>query len=183
MARGSALITSEVAKESVHMFDLVELQFSTTVYLTNSYKDVAWNGNTYLSTGLLSMSAVTEDTELSAGSINVTLSGVDQDNISTALTEDFINDRVLIYRGFFNDATVIVDPVLIFDGRIDSFDMPEDVTSGTSNLIWSVLSHWADFEKIAGRRTNHNDQIRYYPNDKGFEFASEIIKDIKWGRA
>jgi len=41
---------------------------------------------------------------------------------------------------------------------------------------------WSDFERTAGRRTNDNDQQVYYPGDRGFQFADDALKDIKWGR-
>lgn len=185
MSRGlTAAMLSEIAKGKVKMIYLVELQFSTTVYLTTHYRDVNWSSNDYSAGGnLISVGPVSEKTEMAVGSLNIGLSGVNQDNISTALTEDFIGDKVLIYLAFLDGESVIADPYLRFDGRIGSFSMGEDPTTGAANLTWSAASHWEDFDKITGRRTNHNDQIARYSGDLGFEFAAEIMKDIKWGRA
>jgi len=46
-----------------------------------------------------------------------------------------------------------------------------------------LASHWADFEKKSGRVTNSNSQSLHFAGDKGFDFAANIVKDIKWGRA
>ena len=45
------------------------------------------------------------------------------------------------------------------------------------------FSHWADFEKKSGRKTNNTSQQRFFSADKGMEFSSENVLDIKWGRA
>ncbi len=175
---------AEIAKDSVSVFHLIEMQFSTPVYLTDTHRDITWNGKTYLNTtGLLGFGSVSESSTMKVGTMQITLSGVNQANISIALTENFIDQKVLIYRGLFDsNSEIIVDPVLLYDGRIDAFSASEDIQSGSSTLSWTISSHWQDFEKVAGRRTNQNDQQVYYPNDKGFEFASEIINDIPWGR-
>jgi len=49
-------------------------------------------------------------------------------------------------------------------------------------LTVEIASHWKDFEKENGRRTNHNTQQLYFDGDLGFEFAAKTIKDLKWGR-
>ena len=52
----------------------------------------------------------------------------------------------------------------------------------SSDVTVSAASHWKDFEKENGRRTNDNSQKIYFPSDEGFEFAAKTIKDLKWGR-
>jgi len=36
---------------------------------------------------------------------------------------------------------------------------------------------------MTGRHTNHEENIIHFEGDKGFEFSSEIVKDIKWGKS
>ena len=181
----TALMLAEIAKEKVRMFHLVEFYFdSETIYFSMSYKDISWNGNTYLATGnLLNISDISEEVGLKVGAVSIKLSGVNQANIATALSEDYTDRPVKIYRGFLSEGYLIIsDPMLMFDGRIDSFSLSEDIETGTSTLTWDVPSHWADFEKQSGRRCNMEDQQLYFPDDKGFDFTSEIVKDLKWGR-
>jgi hypothetical protein len=45
-----------------------------------------------------------------------------------------------------------------------------------------IASHWSDFEKRSGRKTNSNSQGLHFTGDKGFDFAANIVKDLKWGR-
>lgn len=180
----STAMLTEIAKQQLRLFHLVEMYFASTGYLTTGHRNLVWNGNTYSALGnLLSFGEIAESADIRAGSINIVLSGVNQANIATALTENFIERRVVIRRGFLNAADhIIVDPVILFDGRIDSWDLNEDVTSGTSTITWKAASHWVDFERAAGRRTNNEDQQVWFPGDKGFEFAAQN-DEIRWGKA
>ena len=62
-----------------------------------------------------------------------------------------------------------------------SFNITE--TDNSSEVSISIASHWADFDKIAGRKTNTNSQKLFFSTDKGFDYASKSVKEIKWGRA
>jgi len=51
------------------------------------------------------------------------------------------------------------------------------------NVTLRIVSHWADFEKMNGRKTNNISQQRFFSTDVGMDFSSETVLDIKWGRA
>jgi hypothetical protein len=68
----------------------------------------------------------------------------------------------------------------VFNGQITKWQIVEN--RGRSGVRLSVASHWADFEKLGGRLTNNSSQQFYFPNDLGFEYAANTIRDIKWGR-
>jgi hypothetical protein len=53
----------------------------------------------------------------------------------------------------------------------------------SSSVGLSIVSHWADFEKKNGRKTNNTSQKRFFSTDVGMDFASQTVQDIKWGRA
>ncbi len=46
----------------------------------------------------------------------------------------------------------------------------------------TVVSHWADFEKKNGRKTNNTSQQRFFGTDVGMDFSSETVQDVKWSR-
>lgn len=180
----SGAMLAEIAKRQLRLLHLVEMYFSATSYLTTAPRNIVWGGNTYGALGnLLSFGEVEESTDIRAGSVAIELSGVNQGNVATALTENFIDRRIIIRRGF-RDASdqIIIDPVSIFDGRIDSWSLREDVMAGTSTIAWQTASHWIDFDRIYGRRTNNEDQQGWFPGDKGFEFAAQA-DDLRWGKA
>ena len=179
----NASVITEIAKESVTMCHLIKMSLSTVQYMTDAAFDIPYDGNTYTSSDyFLSMGSVEESSDVRVGSINIELSSVGQSFTSAFLSNPYIGKQVIIYRAFLNSTGGIIGvPVVIYDGRIDGFDMNETAT--TSSLSVSVASHWSDFEKKAGRYTNSNSQELFFSGDKGFEFAANTVKDIKWGRA
>jgi hypothetical protein len=93
-----------------------------------------------------------------------------------------VNDAVTIYRGLLaDDNSIIADPFLLYSGNIESFSVNESETASTVNL--SVVSHWANFDKKNGRKTNNTSQQRFFSADVGMNFSSETVQDIKWGRS
>jgi hypothetical protein len=113
--------------------------------------------------------------------LNLGLSGADQTFISTALNENVVNDSVTIHRGFLDDNNALIaDPFLLYQGTIDTFEISEQ--GSDSNIIFKIVSHWADFDKTNGRKTNNTSQQRFFSSDVGMDFSSETVQDIKWGR-
>jgi len=184
MARSlDASVVTEIAKESVTMCHLVKMSLSVAQYMTDAAHDISYDGNTYESSEyFVSMDAVDESSDVRVGSLNIELSSVGQTFTSAFLTYPYIGKQVVIYRAFLNaTGSIIGAPVVIYDGRIDGFDMNE--TEGESSITVSIASHWSDFEKKAGRYTNSNSQDLFFTGDKGFEFAAVSVKDLKWGKA
>jgi hypothetical protein len=92
-----------------------------------------------------------------------------------------VNDNIDIFRGFLNDSNALIaDPFLIYKGKIDSFTIQEKDNESVVNL--SIVSHWADFDKKNGRKTNNTSQQRFFSTDVGMDFSSQTVLDIRWGR-
>jgi hypothetical protein len=181
----SAAMLAEIAKGAVRLVYLVEIHLDSGVLrYTDGPTDLAWGGNTYASSAdLVGIPDVQEDAAFRVGQVPLTLSGVAQANVATALSEPSTDRRVVVYRGCLDVAGALVpDPVVYHEGRIDGWEITEDPEDGTSSVEWSVASHWADFEKVAGRRTNDADHQVFYPGDRGFEFAPDTVRNIPWGR-
>lgn len=186
MDRGaSASVVTEIGAAKNQPIHLIKFSFDDgDVCLTDAYRDIAWNGDTYQATGhFLNMSDIEESSELQVDSVSIMLSGVDQSWIGTLLTKNYIDRQVKIYLAFLNTSeNVVSNPVLIFDGRMDAPVIADNPDDGTCEITVGVASQFVDFNKVAGRLTNHEDQQIYFPGDKGFEFASEVVKEIIWGR-
>lgn len=185
---------TELAKDNQYIFNLVEFHFdSGTLRYTTAHSDVVWNSETYInSPNLVDIGDVSESSTMEIASMRFTISGVNQANIATVLSENLTDRKVLLYRGMRDsgDYTVIANPILIYSGRIKSFEVKED-PGGTSSVNIATASAFADFNRTAGRRSNHQDQEVYLrmigidpetDPDLGFEFAHELNTDIKWGR-
>lgn len=187
MARGlSSSVKTELATGSIDPVLLIEIGFSTPIYLTNASFDITSNisgtSRTYLSNGhLRSITGVNETNRPTKNTLSISLSGVDQTYISVALNENIINDNVFVYRGFLDSSNALIsDPFLLFYGTIDEYKISDNTT--TANLIISITSHWGNFSKTSGRTTTDNSQQRFFSSDKGMEFAALTVRDIKWGR-
>ena len=180
-------IKNELATNNISPVHLININFATPVYLTDSpytvTSSVSGISRTYTASDfVMGISNFTEETDITKTSLTLTLSGADQTFISTVLNENVVNDAVNIYRGFLDDSnSLIADPFLLYDGQIDSFSISESATESTVNI--SIVSHWADFEKTSGRKTNNTSQQRFFDGDVGMDFSSETVQDIKWGRA
>lgn len=181
MARGlsSALLT-ELANQNIKPILLVEMLFPTPQRVTNHYKDVVHNTNTYSASGhLLNISSKSESAELDVANFTVKLSAVDSAFTSILLNNNVSNDEVNIDIGLLDNTDTLIDTYEFDKGFIESFRI--NTNSGTIDLI--CTSHFSDFSRVAGRRTNEGSQQRFFPTDRGFEFAGLTVQDILWGRS
>lgn len=187
MSRGiTGSTATELDKSSFNIVNLLEFQNigGTNVYVTDAPTDITYDGKTYLSSrGMLGVSDIQEEEDIKIENIDITLSAVDSENVKLFLDYDYIDRRVIVYRGIMgNNYNILGSPVLVFDGRLDQPRLVEDFESRTATLAVSASSHWSDFESTAGRHTNDSEQQVYYPGDEFFNFATETQKDVKWGK-
>jgi len=180
-------VKNELATNDIRPVHLITIGFATPVNFTDCAfpltSSVSGSSVTYTASSfLLSVSNFTEETDITKTSLVLSLSGADQTFISTVLSENITNDEVTVFRGLLaDDNTLIADPFLLYKGNIESFNVSESEKSSVLNL--SVVSHWADFDKKNGRKTNNTSQQRFFSTDVGMDFSSQTVLDIKWGRA
>ena len=179
-------IKNELATNDIRPVHLISIGFSTPVNFTDCSfpltSSVSGSSITYTSSDhLIGISDFSEQTDVSKSSITLSLSGADQTFISVVLNENIINDSVTIHRGLLaDDNTIIADPFLLYKGSIENFEIQEQPKSSTLSL--SIVSHWADFNKKNGRKTNNTSQQRFFSTDVGMDFSSQTVQDIRWGR-
>jgi len=179
-------VKNHLATNEIKPVHLITIGFGTPQNITDCVHDltssVSGSSVTYSSSSfLVSYPEVVEETDIGKSSISIALSGADQTYISLALAENIVNDAVTIYRAFLDDNNAIIaDPFLLYKGNIETYTISEDQTSSILNL--NIVSHWADFEKKSGRKTNNISQQRFFSSDVGMAFASETVLNIKWGR-
>jgi hypothetical protein len=161
----------------------VQIDFATTQRITDNFHAVVSGGNTFLPVGhLLSIGQPQETQDLRVGSVQIRLSGVEQSYVSIFLNQEYINRRVRLWKAVLDTAgEVIGDAIITFDGQITGYSIQDSEDSSVITL--NCASHWADFERKAGRLTNTNSQQYFFPADTGFRYAANSIKDIKWGKA
>jgi len=178
----SATITA-LNSDNLNIANLVQMDFDTPIKITNWARDVVALSTTFdSSSDLLEIDQFTESSELQVNSSTLRFSGVSQTFVSLFLTNDYIDVRTRIWKAVLtNSDTVIGSPILVFDGRITSYSIVD--SQNDSAVSVEIASHWKDFQLRNGRKTNNNTQQLYFPGDKGFEFASETNKEIKWGKS
>lgn len=179
----SASVITELAKSQNQPFYLVELQFdSGSFFMTDSYKNIDYGGDTYLAYGdLLQFSDIVETAELQVATLTASVSNIDQEVLAAYLGESYIDRPVIIYKAFLDsNEALISDPVLIFNGRMDGPIATEDPTTGKSTVTVRASSAFADFRRRTFRRTNTESQQLHFTGDLGFEFAAAAV-DFKWG--
>ena len=180
-------VKNHLATNEIKPVHLITIGFGTPQNITDCVHDltssVSGSSVTYTSNSfLVSYPEVVEETDIGKSSISIALSGADQTYISLALAENIVNDAVTIYRAFLDsNNAIIADPFLLYKGNIETYTIAE--TNDSSVLTLNVVSHWADFEKKSGRKTNNTSQQRFFSSDVGMAFASETVLDIKWGRS
>jgi len=175
-------VKNELATDSLQPITLVFINVGSGSRFTDHYKDITYDSNTYTASSLFTkLSSVTESSEIEVSNITLTFTGADQTITSLFLNNIYLEKEAEVYKGFLNSSEqVIADPFLLFKGRIESFSIDESINKSDVNVV--VASHWSDFSKIEGRKTNTGSQQLHFSTDKGFEFASQTVQDIKWGK-
>ena len=179
----NASTLTALQSDSIRLAHLVRLGFSTELFITDAPFQITYDSNDYLAAShFLSLDTTQETQDLRVGSMTINLSGVDQSYLSIFLNQEYINRRARVWLVILNaSGQIIGDPIKTFDGEITGYSLQESKDSCAINM--EVASHWADFERKAGRLTNNNSQQYYFSADTGMRFAAESIKDIKWGKA
>ena len=185
----SAAMLAEIAKQQFTIAHLAELYLTNdspvhTVYMTDSGFSIVWNGQTYIDTeGWIGVDGPDESFDLKINTLSFTLSGTVLANYSVALNYNFTDCRFVIRRALLqigSSPLVISSPVVIWDGRIDSWTSSETPDTGQSTITWNTSNHWVDFTRISGRRSNDADQQLFYSGDLGFQYADQSTANIKW---
>ena len=174
MSRGlSSAIKTELASGAFAMAHLVKLELNSTYNYTDYSTDIADGGTTYSANGFLhKIGSISENANMSIGSLNLSLSGVNQTIISDVLNNGYIHRKVTIKRAFINSSTnALIESFSLYVGRIESMSITDK--EKTSMVDFSVANQWGDFARMAGRRTNSGSQNQFFPSDKGFDFITQ----------
>jgi hypothetical protein len=179
----NATTQTALEQDELRLAHLVRIGFTTELFLTDNFFPITYESNEYIAAGhLLSISSTQETNQLRVGTVNITLSAVDQAYVSIFLNQTYVNRRVRIFLAILTSAGAISgDPIKTFDGEIVGYDLQNGKNSAVVNM--KLASHWSDFERKAGRFTNNNSQQYLFPTDTSMRFAAQSVKDIQWGKA
>lgn len=156
---------------------VIELD-SQTYRLTDRDNNVDYSGQTYTAGFLKQVGAYEQTAQPTVSDTNLTISTVDDTFRIIALSDNWMNREVTLYRQTLNLSQNAVATTIVFSGRLSAFkDYPEK-----DELRFTASSDWADFEKVHGIKTNVNSQARFDDTDLAFRHSSDAVKKIFWGR-
>ena len=184
MSRGlHADMETAVDNTVVRPFLLIDLEFSSPIYLWSGYGDLNYASTDYLGVGeLLGFDTIEESQDLGAKGITINLSGINGTTLlAKALTEEYQGKEVEIKLGLFDSFGDIHNtPVTVFSGFMDVLTIDEGGETSTINL--SVENKLIQLGRSKARRYNSADQRADHPADEGFDYVASIAeKDITWG--
>jgi hypothetical protein len=154
-----------------------------SVYATDLYTPVDWNGHTYLAVGhFLGFDGIEESTDSIIPQATIKLSGVQQDWISRVMSKKYRNRRLVVRKAACNASwQVVIDPGVLFDGFMKRPRIVENPDQGTCTVVLECSHDAADFDNASGRRTNDEMHRVDFPTDKFFQYASQADRQLIWG--
>jgi hypothetical protein len=160
----------------IRPFLLYRLQFrSDLLNLWTGLYELSWGGITWYRSGaLMSVTGISEDADLDAKNVTLTLSGIPSSILTDALTEIQRGLAAQIYLGLFeaDGKTIVPNPVLAYSGRIDQ---PNITDSGdTCSISVNVENPLIDKNRPVDRRYTDADQQMDHPGDLGCSFVNAI---------
>lgn len=190
------LVQSVLEGKSLTGVTFVQLHFNPIQRYCSAYQNIYWDEagtgeEEYLGLGNLGgMSVINETTDLSAQTIQLTLSGIPNAMITDIFDNEYIGKPAYIWYATVDPDTCAVQyaspneaadgPILLFAGLMDYGTV---VFGETATVTVNVTNRLADWERPRGGRFNHTYQQRHVdPTDLGFEYVVDLqSKSISWG--
>lgn len=173
----AAVLSGKVADVAL----LAEMVFdSGTLYMWTGYGDLTWDSKTFLGGGnLIGISGTEETQELQAKGLELTLSGIPEDQIALALTEKTRGRPFRMWLASVVDNVVVGTPYRIFTGMMDVLSMND--TGQEASLVLTVENSLIIGQRSKVRRYTSEDQRKYYSNDTGLDRIPQLQdKEVVW---
>ena len=173
-------LQTQVSSTATKTAFLVELNLSSTIRLTDWYSNVTYDSNSYEAGGaFLTVGSTTETGQLQVNEINLGFSNITDDVRSLVQDGEFTDKTVDIYIAYFNSDETIIGAINYFTGQIRNVSIQEDIDNSILNM--TVASHWSNWNLTKGRHYSDESQQDFSTGDKGFEFATQVKSDVRWG--
>jgi len=166
----------QVEENNIKHCLLIQLQIdSTTYYISNSWKSIVYDSNTYQELGaFLTVGEFTEDIKTTNGDLNLVLTGIPAGNVQTVLQNPVKGGAVTIFRAFFDNNYAVSAVYPRYKGIITNYNISEkvDLENGdiTNTVGISVASINTILEnRVNGQRTNPQDREIFFTGDNTFD--------------
>ena len=176
----STALQTQVSSTATKTAFLVELNLSSTIRLTDWYSNITYDSNSYEAGGsFLTVDSVTETGQLQVDEINLGFSNITDQVRSLVQTGAFTDKEVEIHLAYFDSSDALVGAINYFTGQIRNVSIQEDIDNSILNM--TVASHWANWNLTKGRHFSDESQQSFSTGDKGFEYATQVKSDVRWG--
>ncbi len=154
------------SNSSVRVANLVRIELATATptyaYLTDYLANITYGGNIYQAGRINSVSSVKLTQGVQNYTIQVSIAGEFLEELQKGLSSySYEGRQIQILRAYLdnNGAIVAFDPedngpFKLFLGSITSITINEDITRGSSVVVWECAGLLQDFEKVNGRITD-----------------------------
>jgi len=176
----STALQAQVSAESNKIAFLVELNLSTVIRATDFYTDIVYDSESYQAGGsYLAVDTTQETGELKVDEINIKFSNVTDEVRALINTGAYVDKSVNVYIAFMDSSDALVGAINYFTGKIRSVSIAESSTDSVISIV--VASHWSNWNLTKGRHYSDESQQDFSSGDRGFEFATQVKNDVRWG--
>lgn len=169
------------ASNSPDPFTSQVLRFSDYLY------NVTYNSEDYIGLGrLMAVTSSASELRVTNNDLTITLSGIPNTSIDEIINSRIKGSTVKIYRALFNTSTnallsITGNPMMRYSGIINNYGIDEDfdgINRTATNTISLTCSSFLDVlnNTAKGRRTNPQDEKKFYPNDLSMDRVPNLIR-------
>ena len=178
-------ITDRLAADQQYAFFAVKAQFDTdTVRLWTGIDSISIDSESYDGAGsLLAIGGVEDNFELKSDGLVVSVSGMNEEVLGYALSENYQNRKLTLFLGYvMGGSNEVAGVMTLFSGRMTSLNVV-DSTEGVSITV-NAESRLIDLKRPSNLRYTKNSQKYIDANDTGYNRVNSIQDmEIVWGRA
>jgi len=176
-------VTNLLDDDVVNPFIAVKIPFpSGAMRVWTGLGDITVDSETYSGVGsFLSISSITESSEVKATGLTISLSGVPSNMLGTLLTDEFQGLTCVVHLGFIGDSNSVTGVVKVYQGISDNCDIAE--TGTTAIVSFNIESRLIALDDKINRRYTNEDQQIDHSSDTSLRFISGLQeKEISWGK-
>ena len=156
------------------------------VYVWSGIGNYSWEGNTWIGLGvpggecLGSISPISEDSQLHAQGVSVSLSGVDPTMLNHAMGAIQQGQPCRIWVNLFDDSMNLLGTVLTYAGLVDQPTIDE--AAEKCSITLQIENRLSDLQRAQYHRWTDQDQRLRHPSDDGFKFVNTLVNwYASWG--
>lgn len=174
----------KLAEDQQNIVFAIKAEFDTDDILLNTgIGDLVIDGDTYEGAGqLLSISEIEDSNDLKSAGVTFSITGMDQQVLSYALTENYQNRPITLLMAFISGGTDQVSAsMVLYKGRMVQMNISDDPNGASISL--QTENRLMDLRRPSNYRYTKESQASLYAGDNSLNEVAKI-QDMKinWGR-